>query len=77
MGLVFALAFDKGVLAELLKTPALQRIGDWSYAIYLGQTAWLGLSRQAAAKPRPDDGAMKLRPENVRTSRQAAAAPKH
>jgi peptidoglycan/LPS O-acetylase OafA/YrhL len=41
MGLVFALAFDKGVLAEALKTRPLQKIGDWSYAIYIGQTAWL------------------------------------
>ncbi|HVV27414.1 MAG TPA: acyltransferase [Rhizomicrobium sp.] len=41
MALVFALAFDKGVLAEALKTRVPQRMGEWSYAIYLGQTAWL------------------------------------
>lgn len=41
MALVFALAFDRGVVAELLKTRLPQRMGEWSYAIYLGQTVWL------------------------------------
>ena len=41
MGLVFALAFDKGFLAEALKTRPFQTVGEWSYAIYIGQTAWL------------------------------------
>jgi peptidoglycan/LPS O-acetylase OafA/YrhL len=41
IALVFALAFDKGVLADALKTRLPQRLGEWSYAIYLGQTAWL------------------------------------
>jgi peptidoglycan/LPS O-acetylase OafA/YrhL len=29
------------VLANVLKTRLAQRMGEWSYAIYLGQTAWL------------------------------------
>jgi peptidoglycan/LPS O-acetylase OafA/YrhL len=41
MALVFALAFDKGLVACALKTRLAQRLGEWSYAIYLGQTAWL------------------------------------
>ncbi len=41
MMLVFALAFDKGLVAEALKTRLPQRLGEWSYAVYLGQTAWL------------------------------------
>jgi peptidoglycan/LPS O-acetylase OafA/YrhL len=41
MALVFALAFDKGVLAEALKTRVPQVLGVWSYAIYMGQTVWL------------------------------------
>lgn len=41
MMLVFALAFDKGLVAEALKTRLPQLLGDWSYAVYLGQTAWL------------------------------------
>ena len=48
MGLVFALAFDKGFLAEALKARPLQKIGDWSYAIYIGQTAWLLVIRYFA-----------------------------
>ena len=41
MALVFALAFDKGLLADALKTQVPQLLGEWSYAIYLGQTTWL------------------------------------
>lgn len=39
--LIFALAFDRGILARALQTRLPQRMGEWSYAIYLGQTAWL------------------------------------
>ena len=42
---VFVLAFDKGWLAELLKLRGPQVLGDWSYAIYLGQTFWLQYMR--------------------------------
>jgi peptidoglycan/LPS O-acetylase OafA/YrhL len=42
---VFVLAFDKGWLADLLKLRGPQRLGDWSYAIYLGQTFWLQYMR--------------------------------
>jgi peptidoglycan/LPS O-acetylase OafA/YrhL len=41
MALVFALAFDKGLVACALKSKLPQKLGEWSYAIYLGQTAWL------------------------------------
>lgn len=41
MALVFALAFDRGVIARLLQMRLPQLLGEWSYAIYLGQTAWL------------------------------------
>ncbi len=41
MALVFALAFDRGLVARALQTRLPQRLGEWSYAIYLGQTAWL------------------------------------
>ncbi len=41
MAMVFVLAFDKGMLAEALKTRLPQRLGAWSYAIYMGQTFWL------------------------------------
>lgn len=56
IALVFALAFDKGVVAEALKTRVPQRMGEWSYAIYLGQTAWLQAIRFAEQRlyPPPD-----------------------
>ncbi|HEX3753614.1 MAG TPA: acyltransferase family protein, partial [Rhizomicrobium sp.] len=41
MLLVLVLAFDRGVIARLLAMRLPQRLGEWSYAVYLGQTAWL------------------------------------
>jgi peptidoglycan/LPS O-acetylase OafA/YrhL len=41
MALVFALAFDRGIIARALQTRLPQMLGEWSYALYLGQTAWL------------------------------------
>ncbi len=41
MALVFALAFDRGIVARALQTRLPQMLGEWSYAVYLGQTAWL------------------------------------
>jgi peptidoglycan/LPS O-acetylase OafA/YrhL len=39
--LILALAFDRGILARALQTRVPQRMGEWSYAIYIGQAAWL------------------------------------
>jgi len=41
MMMVFALAFDRGIVARALQTRPPQIVGEWSYAIYLGQTTWL------------------------------------
>ena len=41
MALVFALAFDRGIVARLLQMRLPQILGEWSYAVYLGQTACL------------------------------------
>ena len=41
LALVLALSFDRGVLAEALKTRIPQAMGLWSYAVYMGQTFWL------------------------------------
>ena len=41
MMLVFALAFDRGLIARALQTRLPQVLGEWSYAVYLGQTTWL------------------------------------
>jgi peptidoglycan/LPS O-acetylase OafA/YrhL len=38
MALVFVVAFDRGILADVLKAPPLLTLGEWSYAIYIGQT---------------------------------------
>ena len=45
LALVLALAFDRGVIAGLLKTRLPQALGRWSYAIYIGQTFGLLLIR--------------------------------
>jgi peptidoglycan/LPS O-acetylase OafA/YrhL len=41
MALVLMLAFDRGIAARLLQMRLPQLLGNWSYAVYLGQTAWL------------------------------------
>jgi peptidoglycan/LPS O-acetylase OafA/YrhL len=63
IALVFALAFDKGVVARALMTRVPQRMGEWSYAIYLGQTAWLQAIRFAEQRlyPAPDAIVLGLR----------------
>ncbi len=38
IALVFVLAFDRGLVADALKAPPLLKLGEWSYAIYIGQT---------------------------------------
>ena len=45
LALVLALAFDRGVIAGLLKMKLPQTLGAWSYAIYIGQTFGLLLIR--------------------------------
>jgi peptidoglycan/LPS O-acetylase OafA/YrhL len=56
MAMVFVLAFDKGFLADAFKTRLLQRMGVWSYAIYMGQTFWLQAVRIVEQRlyPSPD-----------------------
>ncbi len=60
MALVFALAFDEGVLARALQTRLPQTMGEWSYAIYLGQTFWLQLIRWFEQRFYPDPDALVL-----------------
>jgi peptidoglycan/LPS O-acetylase OafA/YrhL len=56
LALVLALAFDRGFLAELLKTRIPQAMGVWSYAVYMGQTFWLQAIRifEQRLYPPPD-----------------------
>jgi len=44
-GLIFTLAFDRGFAARALGTRPVLKLGEWSYAIYMGQTAWLQFIR--------------------------------
>jgi peptidoglycan/LPS O-acetylase OafA/YrhL len=43
--LILSLAFDRGFLARIFAHPALCKLGEWSYAIYMGQMFWLLLAR--------------------------------
>lgn len=56
LGLVPALAFDRGVVAKVLKARVPMKLGEWSYAIYIGQTFWLQFFRFAEQRlfPAPD-----------------------
>ncbi len=45
--LIFLLSFDRGILAAALKTALPRKLGEWSYAIYIGQTAVLQFLRHA------------------------------
>jgi peptidoglycan/LPS O-acetylase OafA/YrhL len=58
MLLIFVLAFDRGWLASLFDSAPLQKLGEWSYAIYLGQTAWLQLMRFFQQRFYPPDNAI-------------------
>jgi peptidoglycan/LPS O-acetylase OafA/YrhL len=63
MALVFALAFDRGIVARLLQMRLPQIMGEWSYAVYLGQTAWLLAIRffEQRLYPPPDTIVLGLR----------------
>ena len=59
IALVFVLAFDRGFLARACDRAAASNLGEWSYAIYMGQTFWLQLIRifeQRLYPPDDDDG---------------------
>jgi peptidoglycan/LPS O-acetylase OafA/YrhL len=45
MTMVLALSFDRGVIADALKTKIPQLLGRWSYAVYIGQTFLLLMIR--------------------------------
>jgi peptidoglycan/LPS O-acetylase OafA/YrhL len=58
--LIFALAFDRGFLARAMSTRPLLKLGEWSYAIYMGQTFWLQLIRTFEQRLYPPDDTMVL-----------------
>jgi peptidoglycan/LPS O-acetylase OafA/YrhL len=53
LALILAMAFDKGLLARAVGSKPLLRLGEWSFAIYLGQTTWLQFLRFAEARLYP------------------------
>lgn len=54
--MILVLAFDRGVVARALSAGPVLLLGEWSYAIYMGQTAWLQLLRYFEQRwyPPPD-----------------------
>ena len=54
--LIFAIAFDRGFLARAFAARPLLKLGEWSYAIYMGQTFFLQLIRYFEQRfyPPPD-----------------------
>jgi peptidoglycan/LPS O-acetylase OafA/YrhL len=60
MFLIFVLAFDRGAVARFFQSTPLQKLGEWSYAIYLGQTAWLQLIRFFQQRFYPPDNTIVL-----------------
>jgi peptidoglycan/LPS O-acetylase OafA/YrhL len=56
IALVFVLAFDRGFLAKVLSIRPLLVLGEWSYAIYIGQTPLLQLLRHAQLHLYPAPG---------------------
>jgi peptidoglycan/LPS O-acetylase OafA/YrhL len=56
MALIFTLAFDRGILVKFFQTRVLLKLGELSYAIYIGQTALLQLLRHAQLHLYPAPG---------------------
>jgi peptidoglycan/LPS O-acetylase OafA/YrhL len=56
--IVFVLAFDRGAIARVFQSAPLRFLGEWSFAIYMGQTTFLQLLRFAEQRlyPHPPAG---------------------
>jgi peptidoglycan/LPS O-acetylase OafA/YrhL len=51
--IILALAFDRGIVARLFQSAPLRLLGEWSFAIYMGQTTFLQLLRVAEQRLYP------------------------
>ncbi|MGA7674451.1 MAG: acyltransferase [Rhizomicrobium sp.] len=56
--LLFVLAFDRGFLARALSMAVPRKLGEWSYAIYMGQTFWLQAVRYFEQRVYPPSDAI-------------------
>ena len=54
MAIIFTLAFDRGVVARVFQSRTLRLLGEWSFAIYMGQTTFLQLLRVAEQRLYPN-----------------------
>ncbi|MBI1330310.1 MAG: acyltransferase family protein [Alphaproteobacteria bacterium] len=52
--LILSISFDRGIVARALQAKPLLVLGEWSFAIYIGQTTWLQALRIAEARLYPD-----------------------
>ncbi|MFL5237153.1 MAG: acyltransferase family protein [Rhizomicrobium sp.] len=52
--IIFVLAFDRGVVARVFQSAPLRLLGEWSFAIYMGQTTFLQLLRVAEQRLYPN-----------------------
>jgi peptidoglycan/LPS O-acetylase OafA/YrhL len=55
--IIFVLAFDRGMIAALFQSAPLRLLGEWSFAIYMGQTTFLQLLRVAEQRLYPNPAA--------------------
>jgi peptidoglycan/LPS O-acetylase OafA/YrhL len=56
--LIFAIAFDRGFLARAFAARPMLKLGEWSYAIYMGQTFWLQAIHYFEQRVYPPDNAI-------------------
>jgi peptidoglycan/LPS O-acetylase OafA/YrhL len=54
MAIILVLAFDRGIAARFFQSQPLRLLGEWSFAIYMGQTTFLQLLRVAEQRVYPD-----------------------
>jgi peptidoglycan/LPS O-acetylase OafA/YrhL len=54
MTIIFLLAFDRGAIARVFQSAPLRLLGEWSFAIYMGQTTFLQLLRVAEQRLYPN-----------------------
>ncbi|MBV8799238.1 MAG: acyltransferase [Alphaproteobacteria bacterium] len=53
MAIIFALSFDRGIGARVFQSAPLRLLGEWSFAVYMGQTTFLQLLRVAEQRLYP------------------------